>query len=83
MVARQANVVLGVCVLVLMAAAGARAQETNIAAADFDGNGGLDLAVTNGSRDSVSVLYNTVPEPATLALVVVGLSALVVRRRRP
>jgi len=48
-------------------------------AADLDNNGGLDLVVSNGMDDTVSVLYNTIPEPATLALLAVGLAVL--RRR--
>jgi len=47
---------------------------------DFNGDGWMDLAVGNQSNGSLSVLYNSLPEPATLSLLALG--GLVVFKRR-
>jgi hypothetical protein len=48
-------------------------------AEDLDLNGGLDLIVANEHDNTVSVLYNAMPEPATLSLLALG--GLVALRR--
>jgi hypothetical protein len=48
---------------------------------DFDRNGGLDIATSNYYGYSVSVLYNSIPEPATLTLLALGGLALLSRKR--
>lgn len=48
---------------------------------DFNGDGWLDLAVVNQSNSSLSVLYNSLPEPATLGLLALGAVAIIRRRR--
>ena len=53
-----------------------------VAAGDFDGNGGLDLAVVDREGDSIGVLYNTIPEPGTGALLGVMGAGLLGGRRR-
>jgi hypothetical protein len=52
----------------------------DVLATDLDGDGFTDIVVSNGGADSVTVLYNAMPEPATLALLIVGGLALLGRR---
>ena len=49
---------------------------------DFNGDGRADLAVSNYSSDTISVLYNITPEPASMFLLALGGLAVVRRRRR-
>ena len=58
-----------------------------LAVGDFNGDGGYDLAVLNTidsqnhTINSISVLYNTTPEPATLLLLGFGAMGILSRRR--
>lgn len=61
---------------------GANTHPTELITADFDANGWPDLAVTNYYSDSVTVLYNAMPEPTTLSLLALGGLALLRRRGR-
>lgn len=49
---------------------------------DFNGDGWTDLAVMNEYESSFSVIYNSLPEPTTLSLLVLGGLALLRRGRR-
>ena len=50
---------------------------------DFGGVGGIEWAVTPVTANgSVTVVYNYVPEPATMSLLAVGGVAALIRRRR-
>jgi hypothetical protein len=49
---------------------------------DFNGDGRADLAVSNNRTDTISVLYNITPEPASMFLLALGGMVLVRQRRR-
>jgi hypothetical protein len=57
----------------------------DISVGDFNHDGGLDIAVsastvnTNGA--SFSIFYNTIPEPSTVTLLLLGIPGCVGRRR--
>jgi hypothetical protein len=52
-----------------------------LTAADLDLDGHTDLIASSYHTDTINILYNTIPEPATLSLLALG--GLVVLRRRP
>ncbi|MBE3097998.1 MAG: VCBS repeat-containing protein [Planctomycetes bacterium] len=54
---------------------------TDLATGDFNGDGLPDLAAVNYLDGTVSVILNTMPEPATLSLLALGGLALLRRKR--
>lgn len=61
-------------------------EAQGIVAADFDGNGFMDVAVTASATQnyqwSVGVFYNGIPEPSAFCLLAAGSAGIMTKRRR-